>query len=153
MTSILFICTGNTYRSPIAAEIFRGLLLRDEKRNRWQVASAGTWTTEGRAVPADAVKFAATLGADLATHRTRMVNEQIMKESNLIVVMEQGHKEALQVEFPFAAGKIYLLAYVLQGFEYDIADPARAPGETRAILTEVANMVRAGYEKICALAE
>jgi protein-tyrosine phosphatase len=141
------------YRSPIAAETFRGLVLHDPKRKHWKVGSAGTWTTEGRLAPNDALEAARALGINLGAHQTRMVNKKMMEEYDLIVVMEEGHKEALQVEFPFAQNKIHLLAYLAQDMEYDIADPASSPGETRVILQEVAGMVRAGYEKICAAAE
>lgn len=141
------------YRSPIAAEVFRGLLLLDEKRKHWQVGSAGTWTTEGRPAPGATLEFAKTLGADLTSHQTRMVDQTLMKEYDLVVVMEEGHKESLQVEFPFAYDNIHLLGDIAQGAEYDIPDPAKTPDETKVILQEVTDMVRAGYEKICALAE
>jgi len=153
MASILFVCTGNMYRSPIAAETFRGILLRDKNRKGWKVESAGTWTTEGKPAPNDAIEIAGSFGINLNAHQTRMVNKQIMEENDLIIVMEEGHKEALQVEFPTAHNKIYLLTYAVQGVDYDIADPASSRGETRAILQEVTNMVGAGYEKICSLAQ
>ena len=152
MASILFVCTGNMYRSPIAAETFRGLLLRDEERKHWSVSSAGTWTTEGKSAPADAVKLAKSLGIDLASHQTRMVNRQLMEENDLIVVMEEGHKEALQVEFPFAQKRIHTLGYILHGADYDIADPAGARGEKWTILKELADMIRAGYANIIKMA-
>jgi protein-tyrosine phosphatase len=141
------------YRSPIAAEIFRGLLLRDKKRKNWKVSSAGTWTTEGRSAPQDAVEIAKSLGVDLSSHQTRMVNTKILEETDLIIVMEAGHKEALQVEFPFTQNKTYTLTYVLRGIDYDIADPAISRGETQKILQGVADMIHNGYIKICKLAE
>ena len=77
----------------------------------------------------------------------------MMEENNLILVMEAGQKEALQVEFPFAQEKTYLLTSVSQGVDYDIEDPASSPSQTQAILNEVAELVRAGYLQICELAE
>jgi len=153
MASVLFVCTGNMYRSPIAAETFRGLLLRDEKGKHWRVSSAGTWTTEGRPAPNDAIEIAKSLGINLRAHQTRMVNKKMLEESDLVIVMEEGHKEALQVEFPFAQNKIYLLTYVLQGIDYNIADPADSRSETRVILQEMANMIHAGYANIYKFAE
>jgi protein-tyrosine phosphatase len=153
MASVLFVCTGNMYRSPIAAEIFRNLLQQNGQHTRWQVGSAGTWTTEGRLAPNDAIEIARSFGINLGTHQTRMVNKKMLEEVDLIIVMEEGHKEALQVEFPFAQNKTHLLSYVTQGVNYDIADPASARGETRTILQEMANMIRAGYANIYKLAE
>lgn len=153
MPSVLFVCTGNMYRSPLAAEIFRGLLLRDSKRSGWEAGSAGTWTIEGAAAPRGAVEIARELGVRLEGHRARLLNRRMMEEYDLIVTMEEGQREALQVEFPFARGKIRLLAELAQGMEYDIADPAASPAEARAILREVADLTRMGYENICATAE
>lgn len=148
MASVLFVCTGNMYRSPIAAEIFRNLLLRNGQRSHWNVSSAGTWTVNGRPAPNDAIEIAKSFGVNLESHRTRMVNQKILQEANLILVMEEGHKEALQVEFPFAQKKIQLLSQIAFGFAYDIPDPASARGETRTIIQELVNMVRTGYANI-----
>ena len=153
MVTVLFVCTGNMYRSPIAAEIFRGILLREGKQDHWQVGSAGTWTTAGRPVPNDALQIARSLGIDLDAHRTRMVDQKMLEEASLILVMEEGQQEALQVEFPFAQKKTHLLSQVMHGFAYDIPDPASARGEARIILQEMADMIEAGYANIYKLAE
>lgn len=148
MASVLFICTGNMYRSPIAAEAFRGLLAHHGQLNYWQVGSAGTWTTDGRSAPNDAIEIARSFGVNIEGHRTRIVNQKILRDADLILTMEEGHKEALQVEFPFAHEKIRLLAQVARGFAYDIPDPISAHGETKAIIQELINMIRIGYENI-----
>ena len=77
----------------------------------------------------------------------------MLEEADLILVMEEGHKEALQVEFPFVQGKIYLLSQVISGVAYDIPDPAAARNETRAILQELIGMVNTGYANIYKLVE
>jgi len=148
MASVLFVCTGNMYRSPIAAETFRSLLLRDGQHNRWRVNSAGTWTTEGRPAPNDAVEIARSFGINLDGHKTRMVNQKMIEEADLVLVMEEGHKEALQVEFPFAQKKIRLLSQVAQGLVYDIPDPANTRNETKIILQEMVNIIHSGYVNI-----
>ncbi len=153
MPSVLFVCTGNLYRSQIAVETFHGLLLRDPLRQSWKVGSAGTWAREGAPMPCDAVEIARALGLNLAGRRARLFNRQMAEEYDLIVVMEQNHREALQTEFPFARHKIRLLTSLAQGAEYDLADPAAAPAEARFILQEVAALTRMAYHAICAAAE
>lgn len=148
MTSVLFICTGNMYRSPIAAETFRSVLQRNGQNNNWQVSSAGTWTTDGRSAPSDAIEIAKNFGINLDGHKTRMVTQKMLQEADLILVMEEGHKEALQVEFPFAQNKIHLLSYITQGVTYDIPDPASARGETKVILQDLVNIIHTGYANI-----
>lgn len=153
MASVLFVCTGNMYRSPIAAEIFRNLLLLDGKQNHWQVSSAGTWTTEGRPAPNDAIEIARSVGVDLNGHKTRMVNQKMLEEADLVLVMEEGHKEALRVEFPFAQQKVHLLSHIVHGLAYDIPDPAAARNETKIIIQELVNMIQTGYANIYKFAE
>ncbi len=148
MTSVLFVCTGNMYRSPIAAETCRILLLRDDQSNYWNISSAGTWTTEGRPAPDDAIEIARSFGVNLGAHQTRMVNKKMLEEADLIIVMEEGHKEALQVEFPFAQDKTYLFSQIFLGSIYDIPDPAGARDETKVILQEMVNLIRTGYANI-----
>ncbi|GAB4546353.1 MAG: low molecular weight protein arginine phosphatase [Anaerolineales bacterium] len=149
MTSVLFVCTGNLYRSPVAAEMFRQLLRQDPARSHWEVDSAGTWTTNGRAAPSDAALAARSLGLDISNHRAKMLDRQMIEAANLILVMSSNHLEALQVEFPFARSKIFLLAQAAQGMSYDIPDPAEFERETTLILREMTDMIERGYENIC----
>jgi len=149
LTSVLFVCTGNLYRSPVAAEKFRQLLSRDPARHTWEVNSAGTWTTNGRVAPQDAILAARSLGLDLSSHRAKMIDRQTVAAADLILVMSSNHLEALQVEFPFASSKTLLLAQAAQGLNYDIPDPAEYPQETLVILREMTSMMEQGYENIC----
>src|SRR5512142_1493029 len=108
MPSILFVCTGNQYRSPIAAAYLRRLL-KERGVEGWLVASAGTWAVPGRPIFPDAAQAAAKLGVDVRSHVTRLVDEAILSDHDLILVMEKGHKEALRVEFPAVRDRLFLL--------------------------------------------
>ena len=153
MPSVLFVCTGNQFRSPIAAEAFRQQLERDGLAAQWTVNSAGTWTTPAQPPFRLALDVARALGLDLSRHATRLVDADLLKESDLVFVMESGHKESLLIEFPSARGKVHLMAEALRGMAFDIPDPAWSPGEAEAILRDVADMVRAGSAKIYKMAE
>jgi len=148
MPSILFVCTGNQFRSPIAAEAFRQQLERDGRSAQWIVNSAGTWTTPSQPPLRLALDVARSLGLDLSRHATRLVDADLLNESDLVFVMESGHKESILVEFPFARGKVHLLAGVLKGTAFDIPDPAWSPEDAEAILRDVADMVRKESAKI-----
>ena len=50
------------------------------------------------------------LGLDIAGHASRLINAGLVRDADLIVVMEQGQKEALQAEFPENAHKVHLLS-------------------------------------------
>jgi len=56
--------------------------------------------------------------------------------------LEAGHKESIRVEFPFTRNKIYLLAEVIEGMDYDIPDPAASMDEAREIIRELVEMIR-----------
>jgi protein-tyrosine phosphatase len=153
MPTILFVCTGNQYRSPIAAEVFRDQLVQDGHDKEWIVNSAGTWTTPGQDSPLAAIELACAHGVTIEGHKTRALTANMLAESDLVIVMEESHRESIKAEFPFAREKVYLLSQVVEGFTYDIPDPAAANGEASHIIGDLVTMVQAGYLKICRIAE
>lgn len=154
MVSVLFVCTGNQYRSPIAAEAFREQLVRDGRAAQWQVNSAGTWTSPGRHAPRTAVELARLFGVNIDEHVTRLLDAKMLKDADLVFVMEEGHKEAIQAEFPFAKKKLHLLSQVADELAYDIPDPAASTyGEAREIVRELVMMIRMRCGNIYKIAE
>ncbi len=153
MTSVLFVCTGNQYRSPIAAAAFLEQVNRDGRAADWQVGSAGTWTSSGRHAPKDAVELARLFGLRIDGHITRILDKSMLEDADLVLVMEKGHQESIQFEFPFSASKIHLLSQVVEGFAYDIPDPMGSGEEASEILRELIGMIRAGYENIYRIAD
>ena len=152
MPTILFVCTGNLYRSPLAAAFFR-LLLDARGRADWSVSSAGTWTAPGQRVPPEGLRAASKFGADLLEHRSQIINAEMLSRANLVLVMEKGHKEALDLEFPSASGKVHLLSQVVDGLAYDIPDPMIVGGEVESLAGDLHKLLDKGFESICALAE
>lgn len=148
MPSILFVCTGNLYRSPLAAEFFRAKL----NRNDWRVDSAGTWTQPGQPAPPAVVRAAAKFGVNVAGHRSQLISADLLAQSDLVLVMEKGHKEALDFEFPFASHKIRLLSQVTEGLTYDIPDPLTSAQEIDLLAADLHKLVERGFESICELA-
>lgn len=125
MPAILFICTANQFRSPIAAACFAQKLSSSGPHDTWKVASAGTWTTTGLPAHPKAVIAAATLEIDLSNHQTHEVNAEYITEFDLIVVMEKNHKESLELEFPQTVGKIVILGEIANIPNGEIPDPAK----------------------------
>jgi protein-tyrosine phosphatase len=152
MPGILFVCTGNLYRSPLAAAFFSSKLQADGQAGNWDVASAGTWTIPGQRVPADVLKQAATLGMDLKNHLTQQVDQSLLARYDLIIVMEKGHKEALQIEFPTIQERVRLLSEAADQMEYNIEDPANSGSEMSQTFAEMRRLIERAYPKICELA-
>ena len=154
MPSILFVCTGNRYRSPIAAAAFLRKAKEAKLGDQWVVRSAGTWTTPGLPPIDAAVRTAGALGLDIAGHKTTPISQKDFEEYDLVLVMEAGHKEAILNEFSQSRGRVFLLTEVATNIAYDIPDPLQSEerGEADKIAAEICNLIDVGFEKITRLA-
>ena len=138
MPEILFVCTANQFRSPIAAACFVRKLQEKGIPGSWTVTSAGTWTRDGYSAHPAALREATRLGLDLSQHRSREVNAVILESADLVIVMEVGHREALVIEFPQSDGKVALLSELAGDVPVDVIDPFHSAFEDS---TEVANVL------------
>jgi protein-tyrosine-phosphatase len=105
--SVLFVCTGNTCRSPLAESLCRRMLAArlgcppDELPARgFVVHSAGVMAYPGDAASEGAVIAAAELGADLTAHRSRPVNPELLADATHVFAMTGGHLAVLSARFP-----------------------------------------------------
>lgn len=153
MPAVLFVCTANRYRSPIAAAIFQKMLQDEGKVDQWRVDSAGTWTIPGQPVIPLANQAAQKLGLDLSNHKTSLVSREMLSEYDLIVAMESGHKEALSSEFPSERNRLYLLSEIVDDILYDIPDPATTNEDVEDLAEELYGLIQRGYPKIYQLAQ
>ncbi len=150
MPTIIFVCRANRFRSPYAAACFRKELSDRKMEGGWQVTSAGTAGT-GRLPPLHlAVQEADDRGMDLSEHASHGVHEDQMKAADLVIVMEQQQKDALQFEFPGEAHKVYLLSEAARGERFDIPDlmPWMSPSD---ITSGIERLIHEGFDRICAL--
>ena len=91
---VLFVCTGNTCRSPLAAAALRGAL--GEEGSRVRVESAGTGAWEGQAATALSVEVAERDGVNVRDHRSRRLTAPMVREADWVVVMERSHLGAVR---------------------------------------------------------
>lgn len=152
MTSLLFVCTANRFRSPLASAFFQKALADFAVAGDWQIGSAGTWTLRGLPVLPEVALIARKYGLDLARHRSRPVTEVLLAAQDLVLVMEAGHREALQHEFPSAAGHIHLLSQVAEERTYDIPDLIDSLESMMEVGGNIHELIRMGRENICSLA-
>ena len=154
MPSILFVCTANQFRSPIAAAYFKYKLSEEGTPGVWVIKSAGTWTPPGLEAHPQAVASAAKLGLDLKLHRTREVDAALLSAADLIVVMEHGHKEAIEAEFPAVRDRVVLLGSLANVPGGEIPDPARDNfDQPEAVVHLVYECIDKGFAELVKLCE
>jgi protein-tyrosine phosphatase len=154
MPSVLFICTANQYRSPLAALSFSRALLNNRPPGKWVVESAGTWAKAGITPQAFMVKIARELGLQgLENHRSQQVDRKMMDAFDLILVMELGHKEALRSEFLQAQKRVYLLSEVADGESYNIVDPLTPEIDPYKVAKQIDQLINKGFARIIEAAE
>ncbi len=89
---IVFVCTGNTCRSPLAEA-----LAREELRRRgWggvEVASAGTSAIPGSPISEGSLRVGAEIGLDLSGHRARLLDESVVADADVLLTMSPHHRQ------------------------------------------------------------
>ena len=118
--NMLFVCTGNTCRSPMAMGILRTLV--DEKKVT--VRSAGMNTTDGNPAAPHSVEIVREYGGSLDDHQTKELTPELSRWADLILVMEFRHYEYVLQFAPEAVPKIFLLKEYKRNTRYnEVADP------------------------------
>jgi len=152
MPSILFVCTANICRSPMAVALFLARLQQTQLEWRsWKVESAGTWADFDQPACLEAQQTMARRGLDISFHRSREVNPFLLEQFNLILTMEKGQKEALRFEFPKVADRIFMLSE-MTGTEVNVRDPIGEPINVfEAVADQIDSLLIRGMERIIKL--
>ncbi len=153
MPAVLFVCTANQFRSPIAAACFARKYEALGWQSNWLVSSAGTWALPGNPALPSAIQAAYRLGLSLAEHRSTPISARLVSIQDLILVMETGQKEALRAEFSIFRKRILLLSEVVDDRPEDIPDPVAHPDiPAYEIAGQIKDMIERGFYRICARA-
>jgi len=147
MPTILVLCRANQFRSPLVEHALRARL----DPALWQVSSAGMWAQDG--FPATCRLEAWSGLAGIAAHRSRALKAGMLAQADLVLVMERGQKEALALEFPETAGRVFLLSEMSARLAYDIPDPALGDENPQKLVDEILGLVASGLPRIMELAE
>ena len=133
--TLMFVCTGNVCRSPMAEYMLRRRLGTDRE---WDVCSAGTSAGYGMPASGSAEEVLSEMGIDLAPHRSRPLTREGVDAASLIVVMTASHRDFIRTAYPDAAEKVFLLKSFDPVGSGDVDDPIGMTADTyRAISDEI----------------
>lgn len=136
---VLFICTGNTCRSPMAEALF---LKAVEGRSDFEASSAGVAASKGTGFNPETEALLKRRGAMREGFRSRPVTDAILEKSTHVFAMTRSHLQMLEAQFPKHADKYYLMCEFAdipgEGVGADIPDPI---GLGRKAYEEVAGIL------------
>jgi len=147
---ILFVCTGNTCRSPLAEAIARKIAI-DRGLTDLEVASAGTSAWDGAAASDGALLVGMEHGLDLSHHRAQLLSRELVANSDVVLAMGPHHLE--RVEALGGTNNAYTLAgYASHGKnERAISDPVGAELSVyRATYQELEREIRRALDRLTA---
>ena len=145
---VLFICTGNICRSPMAVALLKAKMAEQGEPDRFIVASAGTWAVDNQPASENTRRVLEKRGVRLDTHRGRTVTRAMLDEAAVVLTMTRAHLDALQAEFPNVRAKTHLISELVGQF-YDIADPyGGSMSEYEATARELERLIDRGYPRL-----
>lgn len=145
---ILFVCTGNVCRSPMAQGLFNARAQREHESHLFIAESAGTWALEDQPASTNAVTAMAQRGIDITAHRGQTVSAELLERASVVIVMTRNHLDALTAEFPTYRHKMHLISE-LKDRIHDINDPYGGTlDEYEECARQLQDLIETGYSKI-----
>ena len=127
LPAIIFVCTSNTCRSPMAEEFAGSWLIDRNLQSKYRVISRGlTDQYEPPNSPASAFGIQVLhddFALDLQNHRSAMLSSQDIKDAHIIIGVTQSHMRVINQKYPESAGKVHSL-------RADVSDPWHASLDT-----------------------
>ena len=152
MSAILFVCTGNLCRSPMAAALLRQRLAAEGLEDSYRIISAGVWAVNGKPASENAIAVMAERGLDISDHVAHTLTTEDVAEADLILVIAQEHAQLIGHTWPQYRWKVHRLSE-MAGKRQDIADPYGCSiEEYRACADMIARYIDQGFRRIIELA-
>ena len=143
--TILIVCVGNICRSPMGEFLLRQKV--DEAGLDIAISSAGLGALVGHGADEKAVEVMTEHGVDIGAHLARQLGEALVKENELILVMERWQQKEIEGLYPYARGRVHLLG---KWSDMEVEDPYKKPKEVFVEAFEkIDQLCQQWCEKLC----
>jgi protein-tyrosine-phosphatase len=123
---VLFVCSGNTCRSPMAVAVFRSVLREEFSQcaDFFEAGSAGLHALPGLPASPLAVEALRELGIELGPHRSRQVDGELLRNADFVLTMTRAHRDELAARYPEIVPRLSSPGDYLSGMAEDgVPDP------------------------------